>query len=83
MRYEVRVIANENCDSLRGETLFAGNNLVEARAIADEIANGDPQGLAAAEGISPTFGVGIKDTETGLIDFGFGFGVPVPQPEMD
>lgn len=64
-RYEVRAVADAQCSGLRDEILFESDDLDEAEQAASE----------AAE----TWGTGIEDTKTGLIDYGFGFGVDVPE----
>ncbi len=63
MRYRVRPIANANCDSLKDEILGEFNSLRLAEYCAENCVH--------------RYGVGIEDTETGLIDFGKGFGVKI------
>lgn len=65
MRYEVRPIDNENCDSVTDTVILATDSLDEAKAAA---------GSAAYD-----FGAGITDTQDGSLDVGFGFGVPCPE----
>lgn len=63
MTYEVRPIADANCDSLNFKVLIIRtDNLFTAEWFASHS--------------SCVFGAGILDTETGKLDVGYGFGVP-------
>ncbi len=66
-RYQVHPIADEHCNSVLADVvLLATDDLPTAR-------------LEAEAGLC-TFGSGILDTETGLLDVGFGWGQPCPEP---
>lgn len=67
MRYQVRPIADENCDSLGDELIAETDELIEAKQ--------------AASKAGYIYGAGIEDQETGQIDVGFGFGVACPDPD--
>jgi hypothetical protein len=67
VRYEVRRVATEDCDSVRDETEYSTSDLAEANDYAARV--------------DSPFGAAVVDTATGLIDYGFGFGQPVPDLE--
>lgn len=79
MRFQVRPVANADCDSLSGnvigefETLEACNEWLASSPSND--------GWNVAETYNLPFGYGIVDTVTGEIDFGRGFGVAIEAPE--
>lgn len=74
-RYEVRVVADAECTSVKADVLSVTNDLATAKRDATQLAGDYP------------FGGAIVDTETRMIDFGFGFADyasfgHIPTPEM-
>lgn len=69
MRYQVKPIADNMCNSLTREILGEFET--------DE----EMQAWFKTTSFSLPFGVGVLDTTTGLIDFGQGFGVEIEATE--
>jgi hypothetical protein len=65
VRYHAFLVADANCDSVSGPSLYGCDDLQIVKNYASNKVS--------------TFGVTILDKSTGLYDFGFGFGVPVPE----
>jgi len=63
-KYQVRPIADQDCDSMTDKILLSTDDLAAAKDAASKA--GYP------------FGAGIEDMATGQIDVGFGFGVECP-----
>lgn len=66
-RYTIHAIDSEACDSCDSHVLDQTDDLAEAVKLTEPHSNA-------------IYGCAIRDSESGLIDFGYGFGVPCPEP---
>jgi hypothetical protein len=71
-RYTIHPVADERCDSCdESEMLGGAATAAEAERLASELSAGQ------------AYGVAVRDSETGLVDYGAGFGRPAPSAEAD